>query len=473
MALWSRRTKLFETIDRRWFEIYFGADWPLFSPALDRILARKRLSFGQLFWPGALFPVPALLYRRLWVYGLGLLVAIVVAGLLRFHPGAAVGMTAGMGLTLRSVAFDPAAKRIHAILSRSRVASDAAVEIATAGRPSMPAAVIGAFLYAGALYVAILGMIDRPLLHPATISILVALLVTAALGSAIAWVKIRNPRYASPIVPAPAAKASGAVANAAVFQPAPAPSPPPSLRAWWAARWTGYSRTALSLLIFAGAVIAFNSGLAAPWERDAIVADRINQVMSLTFVLAVFALIPSLVVQLIGGRFRITFAVAGFVLLALSGAYPRMIEDILSPAAPLGIAAFAVALLLLIGASVLVLAPSGPGWFAEAPQPWPWRWRGFLRTLLYLFGATVLFNLVAIAANRPPPPPSLWAVVEHLRFRLLYSLGPALVVGIVVQTLFGRNRVSLGAGGVTAAWLAFWLYSFYESFERGLTGIAN
>ena len=270
MALWSRNTRLLETIDRRWFEIYFGQDWPLFSPALDRVLARKRLSVGQFFWLGSLFPVAALLYRRLWLYGLGLLLAIVVAGLLHFHPGAAVGVTMGMGLSLRSVVFDPAAKRISAILACSRVASDAAVEIAAAGRPSMGAAVLGAFLYAGALYIAILGMLERPLFHPATISILVALLTIAALGSVFAWVKINNPPFTAPLAPVGVATASAIVANNTVSRPAPALSASPSFRVWWAARWTGFSRTALGLLLFAGAVIASTRVLPLPgrWMRS-------------------------------------------------------------------------------------------------------------------------------------------------------------------------------------------------------------
>ena len=205
---------------------------------------------------------------------------------------------------------------------------------------------------------------------------------------------------------------------------------------------------------------------------DAIPNDRVNQAMFMTLGLTLFGLLPSLVVQLIGGRYRITFALGGFLLLFFAGIYPYLVDDLVNPAPPLGAAAFAIALLLGTGASALVLAPSGPGWFVEEPRRWPWRWSGFLWTVGWLLAATVLFNMVGMAAHGVPLP-SAGTLVLHLGYRVLYSLVPGLLVSVLVQTLFGRNRVSLVTGGVVAAWAAFIMHSAFDAYLRDPAAFAN
>lgn len=469
MPIGRRGPAPYETVDRRWFEIYFGQDWPLFSPALDKMLAKtRRPSFAALFWPGLLFPLPALLYRRLWLHGIGIGLAILAFAILDINPGAMVGLAMGMAVRLRFLAVNEGAKTISAILSRSRVAADAASEIAAAGRPSIAAAILGAFLYVGGLYAAVLRIIDRPPFAPSTMPVLVSLLALAGVASIAGALLLRHRR------PMASTQLGGPPGiNEQAQTPALAVETNSSgFRGWWAKRWQGYSRTAIGLLILGAAASAFGTAVNPWWEADAIIAERAQSAFFNALFVGLFAMIVSLVVQLASGKHRVSFAVGtcAVVFLALMQAtdLPNSIQN---PGAPLGIVPIVFAILLAGGASALVLAPSGPGWFVETPRPWPWRWQGFIRTLGQLLLVVLAVTLVGLIAHIQLPPLSIF--LAHLGYRFLSISVPAVVVAVAFQALLGRNRVSLAAASAAAAYLSFTLYSMFEEYAHDPSAFMN
>lgn len=323
MPIGRRGPAPYETVDRRWFEIYFGQDWPLFSPALDKMLAKTRrvVSFS---WALVLFPVPWLLYRRMWRDGLGYFAIVVAAQVMGILNIGGLAATMGLGLWLRSYAVEHAARKIAGVLRGNE--PDPRASVAAAGGVSELGAFVGSIGYAAVIDLSVWSVFDVSPWDRRALGLLVILATVAAVACSMTLGYLRR--------------------RAELGDPR---------------RKGDWPVVLVGTLLLTASLASIFAAVAPIWGAEDPVLDS---VLAIAIVMAIPALIIAAVAHLVTRQPSYSFAAAAAGTVGWGGmmylGFLRDPERVATAAEPGGVVLLGFALLLLLGSLGLVALKTEP-----------------------------------------------------------------------------------------------------------------